>query len=216
MRRACGTALLWLAVSAAGCAVTSDSTRESFGEGIHSTRITTAIEAQFQADRVLAPLGLRVETFRREVFISGLAQNEAQRARAVAIARDTTGVLDAYFVDTDLRNRPVTRAHYRAGREAVWAAMVAAVRAADYQIEEQRDGQSLITRWRRVEPNWRTLWLATHERMRLALYAHGPIVTLIAVADRLDQGNLTWQIDRENALLDNIRERLDTTAARQP
>jgi len=36
------------------------------------------------------------------------------------------------------------------------------------------------------------------------------------VADRLDQGNLTWQIDRENALLDNIRERLDTTAARQP
>ena len=216
MRRVCGAVLLLLAISLAGCAVTSGSQRESVGEGVHSTRITTVIEARFQADRVLAPLGLRVETYHREVFISGLAQNEAQRARAVAIARDTTGVLDAYFVDTDLRSRPVTRAHYRASREAVWTAMLAAVRAADYEIEEQRDGQSLVTRWKRVEPSWRTLWRATHERMRLALYAHGPIVTLIAVDDRLDQGNLTWQIDREKALLDSIQESLDTTASRRP
>ncbi len=216
MRRVCGAVLLLLAVSLAGCAVTSGSQRESVGEWVHSTRIASMIEARFQADRVLAPLGLRVETYRREVFISGLVQNDAQRARAVAIARDTSGVLDAYFVDTDLRSRPVSRAHYRAGREAVWTATLAAVRAAGYQIEDQRDGHSLVTQWKRVEPSWRTLWLATQERMRLALYPHGAIVTVIAVADRLDQGNLTWRIDREEAILDNIREALDTTASRRP
>lgn len=216
MRRVCGAVLLWLAVSLAGCAVTSGSQRESVGEWVHSTRITSVIEARFQADRVLAPLGLRVETYRREVFVSGLVQNDSQRARAVAIARDTSGVLDAYFVDTDLRSRPVSRAHYRASLEAVWTATLAAVRTAGYQIEDQRDGHSLVTQWKRVEPRWLALWLATQERLRLALYPHGAVVTVIAVADRLDQGNLTWQIDREEAILDKIREALDTTASRRP
>ncbi len=209
MRRIFWTAVVMLTACLAGCAVTTGSTRESVGEAVHSTRITSMIALRYQADRVLAPLGLRVETYRREVFISGLVQDDAQRARAVTTARDTPGVLAAYFIDTDLPSRPVTRAYYRATPEEVWGAVLAAVRAAGYQIEDRRDGRSLVTQWKRVQPDWRTLWLSTHERVRLALYPHGEIVTVIAVVDRLDGGTLISQTRSEETILRNIREALD-------
>ncbi len=208
--------LLLLAIPLAGCAVTSGSSRESFGEAIHSNRITGEIEARFQVDRVLAPLGLKVETYRREVFVSGLVQTDAQRARAVAIARNTSGVLDAYFVDTDPPDRPVTRAHIRANGETVWAAALVAIHTAGYQIEDRRDGHTLVTQWRRVPGNWWTLWLTTRERMRLALYPHGQIVTVIAVSDRQDGGSLTWQIEREETILQAIQKAIDVTASARP
>jgi hypothetical protein len=208
MRRAGAGAALVLAAALSGCAVTAGSPRESVGETIHSISASNTIQIRYQADPVLAPLGLRVATSRREVFVSGLVQNEAQRARALAIARDTPGILDAYFVDTDLPGRPVSRAHYHAGAEAVWAAAVAAVRAAGYQIADRQAGRSLVTEWRRLPPGWTTLWLGSQERMRLALYEHGDLVTVIAVADRLDEGSLAWQIEREETMLRNIREAL--------
>lgn len=215
MRRRLGTAILALAaVSVAGCAVTSDSARESVGDTIHGISVSNTIQFRYQGDRVLAPLGLRVETYRREVFVSGLVQNDAQRARAVAIARDTPGVLAAYFVDTDLPGRPVSRAHYRASADRVWSAAVAAVRAAGYQIEARQEGRSLVTSWRWLAPSWRTLWVDSQERVRLALYPHGGVVTVIAVADRLDEGSLSWQIEREQVMLDGIRDALGQAAPR--
>jgi hypothetical protein len=174
------------------------------GEGVHSVSVSNTVQIRYQADRLLAPLGLKVETYRREVFISGLVQNDAQRARAVAIARDTPGVLDAYFVDTHLPGRPVSRAHFRASVGDVWAVTVAAVRAAGYQIEQQQEGRTLVTSWRRLDSGWVNLWLATQERMRLALYPHGDVVTVIAVADRLDEVTLSWQINREKNMLRDI------------
>jgi hyperosmotically inducible protein len=211
MRPGRSACLLGLATWLAGCAVTSGSTRESVGEGVHSISASNTIQIRYQADPLLAPLGLTVETYRREVFISGLVQNEAQRARAVAIARDTPGILDAYFVDTSLPGRPVSRAHYSASREAVWAAAITAIRGAGYQIEERREGRSLVTAWRLFPPGFTTLWAGTQERVRLALYAHGHaqgVVTVIAVADRLDDGSLAWQIEQEETILRRIREAL--------
>jgi hypothetical protein len=208
MRPGHSVCLLILVTWLAGCAVTSGSTRESVGEGVHSISASNTIQIRYQADPVLAPLGLTVETYRREVFISGLVQNEAQRARAVAIARDTPGILDAYFVDTGLPGRPVSRAHYPASREAVWAAAITAIRGAGYQIEERREGRSLVTAWRLFRPSFVTLWAGTQERVRLAFYTHGDIVTVIAVADRLDDGSLAWQIEQEETILRRIREAL--------
>ena len=214
MRRSLCNAVLVLAVglSVAGCAISSGSPRESVGATIHCISVTNTVQIRYQADRLLAPLGLQVETYRKEVFISGLVQNDAQRARAVAIARDTPGVLDAYFVDTDLPGRLVSRQHYRAGLQTVWAAAVAAVRAAGYQIEQQREGRSLTTVWRRLDPGWVNLWLPTQERMRLALSGHGDVVTVIAVADRLDEVSLSWQIQREQTMLRNIQDALASTS----
>ena len=205
-----------LAIFLAGCALTSGSERESVGEGMHSIRISTAIRLRYQADRVLAPLGLTVETFKREVFISGLAQNEAQRSRAMAIARETSGVVAAYFVDTDLPGRPVSRAHIRAGKERVWGASLAAVREAGYRIETEQERRFLVTRWKQVAPSWVTLWEATHGRIRLALYPNGEEVTLIAVADRLDEGSLRWQITEEEALLRRIQTLAAQTTPSRP
>ncbi len=214
MTRLLGTTVLALAAAfLAGCAITPGSTRESVGETIHSLSVSNTIQFRYQGDRVLAPLGLRVETYRREVFVSGLVQNDAQRVRAVAIARDTPGVLAAYFVDTDLPGRPVSRAHYRAGAEPVWSAALATVRAAGYQVEERREGRSLVTSWRRLSASWRTLWMGSQERVRLSLFPHGEVVTVIAVVDRLDEGSVSWQIEREQAVLDGIREALERAAA---
>jgi len=202
-----------------GCALTAGSSYESVGETIHGISVSSTIQVRYQGDRILAPLGLKVETYRREVFVSGLVQNDDQRARAVAIAREAPGVRAAYFVDTDLPGRPVSHAHYHTGPEEIRAASLAALRAAGYQVEEGREGRSLITEWRRLGPSWRTLWRGTQERVRLAFHpdghAHG-VVTVIAVADRLDEGGLTWQLEREEAILHRIREVLNSTASFRP
>ncbi len=213
MRKGFSLAVLVLTswISVAGCAVTSGSPRESVGGAVHSMSVTTTVQIRYQADRLLGPLGLQVETYKREVFISGLAQNDAQRARAVAIARDTPGVLDAYFVDMDLPGRPVSRQHYRSSPQNVWAATVAAVRASGYQIEQQKEGRTLVTNWRWLNPGWVNMGLPTQERMRLALYAHGDVITVIAVADRLDEETLSWQIWREQTILRNIQDALTST-----
>jgi len=205
--------VLTLTLAIAGCAFTSGSSRESVGEMIHSISVSNTIQFRYQGDPVLAPLGLKIETYRREVFISGLVQNDAQRARAVAIALDTPGVLAAYFVDTTLPGRPVSRAHYRAVSAEVWAATLAALRAAGYQIEKRQEERSLVTAWRRLSPSWRTLWMGTQERLRLALYASGGTVTVIAVADRQDEGNPSWEIEREEAILRTIGAALDRATA---
>lgn len=210
MKRGSSIAVFILAagVPVAGCAVTSGSPRESVGQTIHSMSATTTIQIRYQADRLLGPLGLEVQSYKGEVFVSGLAQNDAQRERAVAIARDTPGVLDAYFVEMDLPGRPVSRQHYRASSQKVWAATVAAVRANGYQIDRQQEGRTLVTNWRWMNPGWVNMGLPSQERMRLALYAHGDVVTVIAVADRLDEETLSWQIWREQTMLQNIQDAL--------
>jgi hypothetical protein len=57
-------------------------------------------------------------------------------------------------------------------------------------------------------PSWRTLWLETQERIQLSLYPQGNMVTVIAVADRLDQGATPWLIDREQAILRGLEAAL--------
>ncbi len=213
MSRGFAGVLALVAASLVGCAITPGSTRESVGEAMHSMATSNVIQWRYQQDRVLAPLGLTVETYRREVFVSGLAQHDAQRERAVAIALDSAGVAAAYFVDTDYPGRPVSREHYHASAEQVWAAAVSAVRAAGYQIAERKDGRTLVTDWKRLPPSWRSLWLATHERVRLTLHPQGDVVTVIAVADRLDEASLPWQLEREQAILNKIRAALGPSTA---
>jgi hypothetical protein len=89
---------------------------------------------------------------------------------------------------------------------------VAVVCAAGYQIEQQQEAISLMTSWRRLDPGWVNLWPPTQERMRLALYPHGSVVTVIAVADRLDEASFPWQINREENMLRDIGVALNSPA----
>ena len=79
-----GTAL------AAGCASTA--TKESTGEYIDDTTITTKVKARFVEDKAVSALNINVETFKGQVQLSGFANNQAEVDRAVQIARDTQGV----------------------------------------------------------------------------------------------------------------------------
>jgi hypothetical protein len=193
-----------------GCARTAESPRQSLGEGIHGLWIREAILVRFQADRVLAPLGLTVETSRGEVFVSGLAHSDTQRGRAVAVAQEVSGVTAAYFVDMDRPDRPVSHRQFRAAGPRVWEAGKSAVRSAGYGIESEVEGQMVVSGWRRVPGSWRTLWVSSHERLHLRMYHHADLVTVIAVVNRLDEADFGWQTAREQAVLRGMEDLLKT------
>lgn len=74
----------------AGCASTP--TRESTGQFIDSSLITTEIQARLIADPVTRGLGLSVTTFKGVVRIGGFVKNEREKRRADAIAHGVGGV----------------------------------------------------------------------------------------------------------------------------
>ncbi len=88
MLRAVMVGLLGAAI--AGCA--GGPTTSSTGEYIDDSAITTKVKSRFVADSMVSAFDINVKTFRGEVILSGFVNTEAQKERAVAIARSTAGV----------------------------------------------------------------------------------------------------------------------------
>ena len=76
--------------SQTGCAGTT--TRESTGEYVDDSSITTKVKAAFVKDPVVKATDVKVETFKGTVQLSGFVDNAAEQARAADIARGVEGV----------------------------------------------------------------------------------------------------------------------------
>jgi len=79
-----------LLAALAGCA--GGPTTSSTGEYIDDSAITTKVKTGLVADRMVSAYDINVETFRGTVILSGFVNTEAQKERAVTIARSTGGV----------------------------------------------------------------------------------------------------------------------------
>ena len=83
-----------------GCASTS--TRESTGEYIDDTTITTKVKMAILDEPTLKVLQINVETYKYVVQLSGFVNTSAQISKAGSIARSVQGVAS---VQNDLRLR---------------------------------------------------------------------------------------------------------------
>ncbi|MGQ0793251.1 MAG: BON domain-containing protein [Deltaproteobacteria bacterium] len=81
---------LLVVASLISCAGTR--TRESTGEYIDDTAITTKVKAALLADPEVSGLAISVETFKGVVQLSGFVDSKAHGQRAVEIARSIKGV----------------------------------------------------------------------------------------------------------------------------
>jgi osmotically-inducible protein OsmY len=105
MNRSITASLLVLGVLAqAGCAVTSG--RSSAGQYVDDTAITARVKSRFADDPQVAATRIGVETFKGTVQLSGYAVSEAERLRAVQLARSVPDVRD---VRNDVLVRPPTQ-----------------------------------------------------------------------------------------------------------
>jgi hyperosmotically inducible periplasmic protein len=73
-----------------GCA--GGPNKESTGEVIDDSWITTKVKAAFVEDPAVSALNIKVETFKGVVQLSGFANNSTEVARAAEIARGIKGV----------------------------------------------------------------------------------------------------------------------------
>ncbi len=74
----------------AACAGTPQ--RESTGEYIDDTVMTSRVKAVLLNDPAVSGLAINVETFKSTVQLSGFVKTAAERNRAVQLARDVKGV----------------------------------------------------------------------------------------------------------------------------
>jgi osmotically-inducible protein OsmY len=74
----------------AGCASTDK--KESTGEYIDDTAITTKVKAAFVEDDDLKASEIQVETFKGVVQLSGFVANANHVSKATKVARETAGV----------------------------------------------------------------------------------------------------------------------------
>lgn len=81
-----------------GCSSTP--THESTGEVIDDSWITTKVKAAFVEDPTVSALGIKVDTFKGVVQLSGFANNSTEIQRAADIARSIKGVKE---VKNDVR-----------------------------------------------------------------------------------------------------------------
>ena len=87
-----------LLASAMGCAGTS--TQEGTGEYVDDSVITTKVKAAILNEPSLKVTEINVETYRRDVQLSGFVRSEADMYKAVEITRAVGGVLS---VKNDMR-----------------------------------------------------------------------------------------------------------------
>ena len=73
-----------------GCAPTA--TRESAGEYLDDSTITTKIKTKLLGDPVVSGFAVSVETFRGRVVLSGFVNSQTQVDRAIALSREVPGV----------------------------------------------------------------------------------------------------------------------------
>lgn len=84
------TFLVLLMTVASGCAGTS--TRESTGEYIDDTWITTKVKAALVEDSVVKASEVNVETFKGIVQLSGFVTSKAAMDQAMVLATNVDGV----------------------------------------------------------------------------------------------------------------------------
>ena len=75
-------------------------TKESVGERVDDSVITSKIKAKFVDDKLVSARAISVETFKGVVQLSGFADSQAEIYRAGQIASGTTGVVS---VKNDIR-----------------------------------------------------------------------------------------------------------------
>ena len=73
-----------------GCAGTSS--RESTGEFVDDSAITTKVKSSFVADPIVSALAINVETTKGVVHLQGIVNNEQERQRAIQLAQAVGGV----------------------------------------------------------------------------------------------------------------------------
>ena len=67
---------------------------KTIGETIDDTTITTRVKTAMLNDPAVGGLSIDVDTYKGVVTLSGRVRSEAERERAVAVARQTSGVSD--------------------------------------------------------------------------------------------------------------------------
>ena len=90
LKRASTFILIAAFVSVLGCAGTP--TRESTGEYVTDSWITTKVKAALVKDPVVKATEVNVETFKGTVQLSGFVSSDAARTQAVQVARGIQGV----------------------------------------------------------------------------------------------------------------------------
>ncbi len=87
-------------VASALAACAGSPTKESTGELIDDTAVTTKVKSRLIGDKDVSALDVRVETFKGTVQLSGFVGSEQERERAAELARSVDGVKE---VKNDLR-----------------------------------------------------------------------------------------------------------------
>ena len=87
-----GASLASATLISSGCAGTA--TRESTGEYVDDSAITTKVKAELVRDPVVKALQVEVKTFKGVVQLSGFVDNKDQKTQAEADAKTVAGVRD--------------------------------------------------------------------------------------------------------------------------
>ena len=87
----CGSGLGLIALQS-GCA--GSPTKESTGEFVDDSTITTKVKAAFVHDDTVKAFDVSVETFKGVVQLSGFVDTAAQKSRAGELAANVRGVRD--------------------------------------------------------------------------------------------------------------------------
>jgi osmotically-inducible protein OsmY len=69
-------------------------TQSSTGEYLDDSMITSKVKAKLLEDKEVSGLAVNVETFKGVVQLSGFVKSEAERQKAVQLARSVGGVKD--------------------------------------------------------------------------------------------------------------------------
>jgi len=77
-------------IGVAGCSVTRG--QQTAGEYVDDARVTTEVKARFANDPTVAATSIGVETLNGTVQLSGFAKSQAEKNRAVTLARQVKGV----------------------------------------------------------------------------------------------------------------------------
>jgi hyperosmotically inducible periplasmic protein len=80
------------AILSTGCAGTA--TKESTGEYIDNSAITTKVKSAFASDEIVKGRQITVESYRGVVQLSGFVNTSAEKDRAGSIAASVQGVTD--------------------------------------------------------------------------------------------------------------------------
>lgn len=82
---------IFCAVALTNCA--SSQNRESTGQFLDSSAVTVKVKANLLSDKLVKSSPITVKTYKGAVELSGFVDNQAQKSRAVDIARRVNGVV---------------------------------------------------------------------------------------------------------------------------